>query len=212
MSATAAARRPGNARSRRASRRSRTRGLAVPGQVGGRFACAGRGVEIGGEAAGRLRPGQQPAGLRLADGDVAGREVGQDGGAGQGALGRWAASAPRRPRRSRRGSSGGKSSAVEQQVGAERGPGRPMRDLRRCRRRRRNAAARRTRDSWAGGSLAPRRAGGRGGSPGRSCRVGAVAQRRADHQRQQVRGALDQGDSAARWRSARVRHSRSSIA
>ena len=60
------------------------RGLAVPGKVGGGFASAGGGIQIGGEAAGGLRPAQQTAGFRLADGDVAGRQIGQDRGAGDG--------------------------------------------------------------------------------------------------------------------------------
>ena len=59
------------------------RGLAVPGQVGGRLACPGRRIEISRQAAGRLRAAQQPPRLRLADGDVARREVGQHRGARQ---------------------------------------------------------------------------------------------------------------------------------
>ncbi len=49
--------------------------LAVPGEVGGGFARAGGGVEIGGHRRARLAGAEQPAGLGLADGDVAGGEV-----------------------------------------------------------------------------------------------------------------------------------------
>ena len=63
------------------------RGLAVPGEVGGRFAGAGRRVQIGGDAAGGLRAAQQPARLGLADRDVACRKIGENGGAGERGLG-----------------------------------------------------------------------------------------------------------------------------
>ena len=59
------------------------RGLPVPGEVGGRLAGARGGVEIGREAARRLRLAEQLARVGLADRDVAGRQVGQHGGARQ---------------------------------------------------------------------------------------------------------------------------------
>ena len=58
-------------------------GLAVPGQVGGRLALAGRGVEVGRVAARAGRPDQLAAALGPADGDRAGAEVGQHGRAGE---------------------------------------------------------------------------------------------------------------------------------
>ena len=89
------------------------RGLAVPGQVGGRFAGAGRRIEIGGDAASRLRAAQQPARLGLADRDVARREIGENRGAGERGLGtrrHRESRCPRRSRHARRGS--GRSSAA----------------------------------------------------------------------------------------------------
>ena len=61
-------------------------GLAVPGQIGGRLALAGGGVDIGSQAAGRRRAGEQFAVLGAADGDRAAGQVGQHGGTGQGRL------------------------------------------------------------------------------------------------------------------------------
>ena len=52
--------------------------LTVPGEVGGRLSGAGGGVEVGAERAGRMRRAQGVAVLRLADDDVAGRQVGED--------------------------------------------------------------------------------------------------------------------------------------
>ena len=47
------------------------RGLTVPGKVGRALARARRGIKVRREAARRLRLAEQPAGLRLADRDVA---------------------------------------------------------------------------------------------------------------------------------------------
>ena len=58
-------------------------GLTVPGKIGGGLAGAGRGVEIGRHAARRLRHAQHAPRVRLADGDVAGRQVGEHRRAGQ---------------------------------------------------------------------------------------------------------------------------------
>jgi len=58
-------------------------GLAVPGQVRRRLPGPRRRVEVGRHAAGRLVGRQAVPVLRLADGDVRGREVGQDRGACQ---------------------------------------------------------------------------------------------------------------------------------
>ena len=122
--------------------------------------------------------------LRLADGDVAGREVEQDLGAGQrrGAGGRdrrpevladldVEGEAP--PRRRRRTADRRRTGRVV--------PGDRDRRGRARRRRRRNAASRRTRGSSAGRPWGRRRAPGRGGSPRRCCRAcpcGAAARRR----------------------------------
>ncbi len=57
--------------------------LAVPGQIGGGFAGTRGGVKVRRDAARGLRRAQQPARFGLADGDVAGGEVGENGGAGQ---------------------------------------------------------------------------------------------------------------------------------
>jgi hypothetical protein len=61
--------------------------VAVPGEVGGGLARAGGGVEVAGDALAGLRLAEFAAVLGLADGDVAGREVGEEGGAGQRAVG-----------------------------------------------------------------------------------------------------------------------------
>ncbi len=61
--------------------------LAVPGQVGGRLSQASRGVQVGGDRPRGLRAAQAVAVVGLADGDVAGREVGQHRGPGHGAVG-----------------------------------------------------------------------------------------------------------------------------
>ena len=160
------------------------RGLAVPGEIGGGFARARRGVEIGRHAARRLRGAQQPPRLRLADRDVAGRQVGEHRRAGQRRL---RAGRHRDPDVLADLGMHDQARHVlgrEQQVGAERrGQRRRWRSRRPpCRRPPRNAAARRIRGSWAGGSSAPRRAAGRDGSPARSCtarRHGAAARRPA---------------------------------
>jgi hypothetical protein len=59
------------------------RALAVPGEVGGALARPGGGEDIGGDAAARLAGAEQFALVGLADGDVGGREVGEDQRAGQ---------------------------------------------------------------------------------------------------------------------------------
>ena len=53
------------------------RGVAVPGEVGRRFARAGRRIGVGRDGARRLAAAQQAPRLGLADGDVAGRQVDQ---------------------------------------------------------------------------------------------------------------------------------------
>ncbi len=58
-------------------------GLAVPGEIGRRLAGTGRGIGIGGDAARRLRGAQEAPHLRLADDDIAGRQVEQYLGAGR---------------------------------------------------------------------------------------------------------------------------------
>ncbi len=60
--------------------------LAVPGEVSRGFPCPGGGIQIGGQTAGGLGTAQQAAGLGLADGDVAGRQVRQHGRPGDGRL------------------------------------------------------------------------------------------------------------------------------
>ena len=83
--------------------------LPVPGEVGGALAGAGRRVDVGGDRARRLRAAEQVALVGLADGDVRGREVGEDRRAGERALGRGRGRGPevlaesRRAARSRRG-------------------------------------------------------------------------------------------------------------
>ncbi len=62
--------------------------VAVPGEVGGGLAGAGGRVEVGGEAAGRLAHDELAAVVGLAHGDVRGRQVEQDRGAGEGGVGR----------------------------------------------------------------------------------------------------------------------------
>ena len=61
--------------------------LAVPRQVGGGLPFARGGVEVGGIAARRGGAGEQVPVLRAGDGDGGGRQVEQDGRAGQGGLG-----------------------------------------------------------------------------------------------------------------------------
>jgi hypothetical protein len=58
--------------------------MAVPGQVGRALARSSRRIDIGGDRPGRLAGAQQAAGLGLADGDVAGRQIQQDLGPGHG--------------------------------------------------------------------------------------------------------------------------------
>jgi hypothetical protein len=53
--------------------------LAVPGQIGGRFASPGSRVEVGAERARRMRGAERAAIVGLADGGVAGRKVGEHG-------------------------------------------------------------------------------------------------------------------------------------
>ena len=62
--------------------------LAVPGQVGGRFALARRRIQVRRQAARRLRGGQRMAVGRLAHRDVRGRQVEQQRRAGQRRVGR----------------------------------------------------------------------------------------------------------------------------
>ena len=57
-------------------------GLAVPGEVGGGLPCPGCRVQVCRQAARGLRATQQPPRFGLGDGDVAGGQVGQHGGAG----------------------------------------------------------------------------------------------------------------------------------
>ena len=54
------------------------RGLAVPGEVGGRFAGPGGGIQIRRQTPRGLRPAQQTAGLGLADGDITRRQIRQN--------------------------------------------------------------------------------------------------------------------------------------
>ena len=56
--------------------------MAVPRQVCSGLARAGPTVEAGGNALGGLRGAQEPTVIGLADGDVAGRQVDEDIGAG----------------------------------------------------------------------------------------------------------------------------------
>ena len=58
-------------------------GVAVPGEVRGRFAEPGCRVEVGGQTAGRLALDEQTSVVGLADRDVGGREVEQDRRAGE---------------------------------------------------------------------------------------------------------------------------------
>ncbi len=75
--------------------------VAVPGQVGRRFAGTRGRVEVAGDALRRLRRAEQPAVIGLADRDVARRQVGDHRRPGQRGVACSAAAAPRRPRRSR---------------------------------------------------------------------------------------------------------------
>ncbi len=52
--------------------------LAIPGEIGRRFALPGRGIEIGREAAQRLRLDEQLPCFALADRDVACRKIGEN--------------------------------------------------------------------------------------------------------------------------------------
>ncbi len=61
--------------------------VSVPGEIRGRLARSGRGVEICRDAAAGLRGAQQPPVVRLADGGVAGGEIDQDRGAGERCIG-----------------------------------------------------------------------------------------------------------------------------
>ena len=63
------------------------RGMPVPGEVGGRFARPGGRVDVGRDGARRLAGAEQAARLRLADGDVAGRQVDEHSAPGQRRLG-----------------------------------------------------------------------------------------------------------------------------
>ena len=58
-------------------------GVAIPGEVRGRFAEPGRRVKVGGETAGGLALDEQTSVVGLADRDVGGREVQQDRRAGE---------------------------------------------------------------------------------------------------------------------------------
>ena len=175
------------------------RGLTVPGEVGGGLAGSRRGVQIGRQAARRLGRTQQPPRLRLADRDVAGRQIGEHGRTRQRGAASWAAPGPRCPRRSRH---------------APPGPARPRprtadrcrtaRSVRRprsphppCRRPPRNAAVRRTRGSWAGGPSARRPAAAAMDRERAVVQRAGMAQRRANQQqRQQISRRRDEfGDS-----------------
>ena len=160
------------------------RGLAVPGEIGGGLAGTRRGVQIGRHAARRLRGAQQPPRLRLADRDVAGRQVGEHGRAGQRGLRTGRHRDPDVLADLGMHDQARHVLGREQQVGAERrGQRRRWRSRRPpSRRPPRNAAARRIRGSWADAPSAPRRAACRDGSPARSCtalRHGAAARRPA---------------------------------
>src|SRR5699024_1434557 len=63
-------------------------GLPVPGQVGGRFALAGGGIEVGHLAARGGGGDHQGALICPADGDRRAGQVGDDGGAGERRFGR----------------------------------------------------------------------------------------------------------------------------
>src|SRR5207237_6537336 len=64
-------------------------GLPIPGKIGCRLPGAGGGIGIGREATRRLRSAEKPPHLRLADDDVAGRQVEQDLGARRRTLRAW---------------------------------------------------------------------------------------------------------------------------
>ena len=93
--------------------------LAVPGEIGGRFARSGGGVEIGCEAAGGLRPAQEFAGFRFADGDVGGRQVRQHGGSGEGRVAAGGGRDPDVLADFRVYDQAGEVLGLEQEVGAE---------------------------------------------------------------------------------------------
>ncbi len=63
--------------------------LTVPGEVGGALPRPGGGIGVGGDRARGLRPAEQMPLVGLADGDVGGREIGQDGGSRQRRCRRW---------------------------------------------------------------------------------------------------------------------------
>ena len=144
--------------------------MPVPGQVGGGFARAGAGIQIGGDALARLRGAEVVAVFGLADGDVAGREVDQHGRARQRRVG-----ARRDGRPHVLANLGVQAEALEvgrleDQVVAE---GHALAqephfaaDARRGRRR--TAASRNTRGNSAGRSWAPAPAPARDRSPPRS--------------------------------------------
>ena len=175
------------------------RGLAVPRQVGRRLALAGGGVDVGGQAARGRRAAQQLAVLRPADGDRAAGQVEQDGRARQRRLGARRDRDPHVLAHLGVDDEAGDVVGGEQQVGAERHAGAADADL---------AAL-----ADAGGELPAlvelavgRRVGLRDDAEDRAAVDDdgavvdpvAVAQRRADHdQRQQVRGALDDGGERA---------------
>ena len=141
------------------------RGVAVPGEIGRRFAGARGRIGVGGDGARRLAGAQQAAGLGLADGDVAGRQVDEDLGAGErrardggsGAqkssqISTWKVNSTDPFERNRRSTPNGASCPPTCICGGGR------------RRRRRNGGAHRTRGSWADSSSARRRGSCRDGS------------------------------------------------
>ena len=187
-------------------------GVAVPGEVGGRFAGTGGRVGVGRDGARRLAGAEQAARLRLADGDVARRQVDEHLGAGQ-----------RRARRRRQ-----RHPEILADLDME-GEARPIPssgrgDRRRTaplarrlasaggerRRRRRNAGARRIRGSSADRSSARRRGSCRDGSPPRCCR-GRPRSAAARRRRAPGRGRA-KPRRAGRWRARRRRAARPATA
>ena len=101
--------------------------LAVPAEVGGRFAEPGRRVQVGREAARRLQADEPVPVVRLADRDVRGRQVDEHRRAGQRGVATTAGSAPRRPRRSRRAIFSSGRSAASKSRSAPNGTSAPSR-------------------------------------------------------------------------------------
>ena len=134
--------------------------LPVPGEVGGALARPGGGIDIGGDRTRRTASAQSRCALvRLADGDVRGREVGEDQRPGQRARVEGGDGAQKSSQIStwKRKSARSSAAKIRSVPNGAVAPGHPDRRARRRRGRARTSASRNIRGSWAGSSSAPRR-------------------------------------------------------